>query len=828
MESTPINLSNAPVSAAEPPPASSSAGVSVVLFEDTGRHATVVRKLCQYFQSRGLPFELISVNATGPQLTPLSDCPQLQSTTGVDAAIRFSRFSKMLFVDNNFDFDAKQYELLAADSSLADFQAWSWRHSRPPRSRRLLVGLFVIISRLVLGVRKTRISPGMVLINKSALEKLNLAYVNHQSADAPGQLLALAKREGHAVQEHVCLEPQPNTIWTKSNTAEPNFPKSRSIKRSIFNHLFFWFNALAFPATTADTNTLGATSVSRTAVRSRQIFAAAALLFVAAFLMLFNADYPLFEPDETRNAQLALNIVESGNWMALTLNGEPYWDKPPMLAWLTAISYRTFGVNEFATRLPSIVASLSMLAMMLLIGRRLFGFRAAWLGAAATTLGWGMLFQIRYVTMDALLTCFTTISLLTLLYSVSSNGKLRRWGVVFSGMFAGLGVLTKGPICLVILGPPMLAWLLLHRFGSKKQTRKVLKRFLIAMSLVGVPWFAITIWRDPQFAQYFFWKHHVVRFSDAFNHREAFWFYVPVLFGFMFPASILIPQVIRFLCSSKPESRALRAPEHGVLAFAVIWTMGFFSLSDCKLPAYLLPAFPLMGLLIGVVLEQIFAGYEKANLQALHSGVTRTRNRLDRLPKRIAIGIAVLTLIVSCLVRFKFTEYQLPLLYGSAMTIMIVSFLVIAVRKATPHSTAWLATGGLCVLFVSTGINQLVPSISSQRSILASLANREQSSNFENEAGQPLVYFGRDAFATKLYLPGREVSYIREEALPAMNRFLTQNPNATIVATRENIQRIIESIDVELEFESLGPRHVFQSRAVASSVAERADAKKLR
>jgi 4-amino-4-deoxy-L-arabinose transferase-like glycosyltransferase len=786
-----------------------------VLFEDALHQADALRKICAWFDRQKVPFEIISINATGPQLTPLSDCPQLQAATGIDAAIRFSKYPSLLFVDSNYDFNSKQYELLVQDSGRVPFQSSSYRHCRPPRSRRIMVWLFLIILRLTLKVRKTRINPGMVLIEKSKLKELNLTHVDHQSPDSIGQILALAKRSQFPVNEHVCVEPQPDTQWTKANSSDPHFPKSRSLKRSIFRGIAFWFNALAFPAS-SDLVTKKSSRVHEAAYSTLSKFVASTLLLlIASFLLLSNSSYPLLEPDETRNAQLALNIIESGNWFSLSLNDQPYWDKPPLLAWLTAASYRMFGLSEFATRLPSAIASLAMMAVMLLLGRRLIGFRAAWLGVAATMLGWGFLFQCRYVTMDAILTCCVTIAFLCVLYGVGSNGKRRSWSVVLAGVMAGFGVLAKGPVCIVILAVPVLAWLLLHRFRTKKLTRRTLKRFCLPMILVSLPWFVVTAISTPAFLLHFFWKHHVVRFSEAFNHQEPFWYYLPVLWLFMFPASILIPRVIKFLASSKPEVRLTRTPEHGVLAISAGWIIVFFSLSDCKLPAYILPAFPMIGMLIGVVLDQMLVRRGHAN-GALHFSSVAVRNRIDRLPKRIAIGMAVLTLAVSGVVIFRYDDFQLPFLLGLFFAALVAGMLMIAVRRSTPRGVAWLATGLICVVFVSTGINQLVPSIATERSILSTLAAKGDDDNFRS---LPVVYFGRDSFAAKMYLPGREVVHVREENLPDMQKFLRQHPASAIVATSENVQRIVESGNVDVEIESIGTRHLFQSRPATSQIA---------
>ena len=90
----------------------------------------------------------------------------------------------------------------------------------------------------------------------------------------------------------------------------------------------------------------------------------------------------------------------------------------------------------------------------------------------------------------------------------------------------------------------------------------------------------------PEFIVHHLWKHHIVRFSDAFNHREPFWYYFIGIFLFMFPASYLIPSVTKFLTSRKPENRLLRTGEHGFLFLTAVWIICFFSISESKEPAH--------------------------------------------------------------------------------------------------------------------------------------------------------------------------------------------------------------------------------------------------
>ena len=647
----------------------------------------------------------------------------------------------------------------------------------------------------MLGVIKNRISPGMITFTKSQLTNIDLARLDHTEADAVTQLLSMAKSRGCKIEQHRCELRTEEVQWTKSNSADPHLPKSKSIKRSIKRSLRFWFSQLAFPARLPKTQHSA----------SSPIFAMVmvAILLMASIVLFTNNNYPLFEPDEARNAQLAINIVESGQWAQLTLFGEPYWDKPPLLAWMTAISYKCFGVSEWATRLPSIVTSLLLFAFMIVAGTKLLGLRVATMGTAALLLAWGFAFQTRYVTMDALLTFFTTSATLGIAVGVCNDGpkKFSRSWLIGSGIAIGLGVLAKGPVCFVLTAPPIVAWMFLNRKISKEAIRATIKFVSIPAVLISAPWFISTMVMNPEFAWHFFWKHHVVRFSEAFNHHEPIWYYLPILWLFMFPASILLPRVTYVMTSSKEKHRSLRTPIHALMLMSAFWIVGFFSMSQCKLPAYILPAFPMIALLTGVVFNSEF------------KKPTLTRSRFDRLPKRIAIGLSVLTTVAAVVSVYQFgnTEFSSLLMFLIAIVASVLILVRYPLKRSTSRRTSWLATSAIGMIFVFVGVNQLVPSMASDRSILRSLAQGS-----DNRETLPVIYFGRDSFASQLYLPNHNIIQIDEENLSELESFIIEHPQSTIVASDENIEKLQDSFGDAISISEGPGRHTFYASVTSS------------
>ena len=235
----------------------------------------------------------------------------------------------------------------------------------------------------------------------------------------------------------------------------------------------------------------------------KQLAVVSVLMLIAVFCLFHCLGFALFEPDEARNAQLALNVVESGQWLSLTLNQEPYWDKPPFQIWAIAASYQTFGVNQFSTRLPGAIAALLTVLMTVMLGKRLVGFRAAALGTFLLLITAGFLFTGRYVTMDAALTASTTATLL--LGFLAIRDRMSKPIAVAAGIACGIGVMTKGPVALVLCLPPLIAanWLLAKQPGRSK-TRNRWAWFIVPAFLVAAPWFIATSVVHPDFLSYFF------------------------------------------------------------------------------------------------------------------------------------------------------------------------------------------------------------------------------------------------------------------------------------------------------------------------------------
>jgi 4-amino-4-deoxy-L-arabinose transferase-like glycosyltransferase len=305
----------------------------------------------------------------------------------------------------------------------------------------------------------------------------------------------------------------------------------------------------------------------------------------------------LFEPDEGRYAEIPREMLIRGEWVVPYLQGEPYLDKPPLMYWLVMGSYRLLGVHDWSARLVPAVAAHLCILLTYLLGRRTLGERAGFWGALALSLAPGFITLGRVLILDGLLALWVTLSLFAAFEALRTDAVRGGWWIL-SAVACGFGVLTKGPIAIVLLVPPIAA----HRWLTGQTCRigwRAVVAFATIVIAITLPWYLAVCLRLPAFAVYFFWKHNIVRFVAPFDHQEPVWYYGPILLAGFLPASLLLISFLRFLLSGDAQVVKRRTPEMGFMLLAGGWCVLFFSLSGAKLPTYILPAFPFLALAVG-------------------------------------------------------------------------------------------------------------------------------------------------------------------------------------------------------------------------------------
>lgn len=315
-----------------------------------------------------------------------------------------------------------------------------------------------------------------------------------------------------------------------------------------------------------------------------------ALVIVLGFWVKLGS-VPLFDLDEGAFSEATVEMLDSGNYLTTTLNGEPRYDKPILIYWLQAAAVKTFGKTEFAFRLPS---ALCATLWLLVVYHYTFVFtrerRAALLAAAS--LGLGLMSSIigHAAIADALLNLWIALAMLDI-YRYGIDPSRRRLLCVY--LWMALGFLTKGPIAValpLVVSAIHYAWQ--RRLGL--WLRAVFHPLGWAVFIGVTAVWLLPLWQKDQgdFLRHFLFDHNLTRYGSTLQgHGGKPWYYFAVLPLIVAPFTALLPTVFRRAANADPLDRFL------LVWFAVVFV--FFSFSGTQLPHYLLygttPLFILIG-----------------------------------------------------------------------------------------------------------------------------------------------------------------------------------------------------------------------------------------
>jgi 4-amino-4-deoxy-L-arabinose transferase-like glycosyltransferase len=320
------------------------------------------------------------------------------------------------------------------------------------------------------------------------------------------------------------------------------------------------------------------------------------IAFLSLFPLLGSA--PLFDEDEGFYAEASREMLENGNYLTAHFNGIPQYDKPIFIYWFQTLSFMIFGLNEFAARLPSALATFLWMLAIFGFTRRHLGLECGYLSALFFISAVQITITGKAAIVDSALNLFMTQCLFHF-YDYTQNKKNRQ--LYTAAFYAGLAFLAKGPVAIVIpFGISLIYCLMQKEFRLWLRMVFNLPAILI-FALVALPWYVLEyLNQGPIFIHDFFLKHNLERYSRAFeDHSGSMFYYIPVIIiGTLPHCGLLLPLIRRAGSLWKQE----------VYRFCFIW-IGFvlilFSFGGTKLPHYILSAFPPLFILYGGVYERL-------------------------------------------------------------------------------------------------------------------------------------------------------------------------------------------------------------------------------
>ena len=447
-----------------------------------------------------------------------------------------------------------------------------------------------------------------------------------------------------------------------------------------------------------DDSTLPSQPISRRSVL--------ALVLLLALVWFANLEArKLIRPDEGRYAEVAREMVVTGDWVTPRQNGFKYFEKPVLQYWATAAAFDLFGVHHWTARLwPALTGFLGVL-LTALVGARFWGLRAGVMAGAVA--GSSLLYVlIAHVnTLDMGLAFFLCLGMFSLMLAQRervASSAARNW-MWLAWAALGLAVLTKGLIGAALPAASLILYTLWSRDWALWTRIRLWSGLLILMA-VAAPWFVIVCIRNPEFFQFFFIYEHFDRFlTKAHSRTGAPWYFVPILLAGMLPWTLLmLDACLRALPRETVRENGFQ-PKRFLLTW-IIFVMVFFSASSSKLPSYILPVFPALALLIGEYLARI-----RPRVLALH------------IVPALAVGIAGVvfapqaTRLADVEVPLALYEAYVPWLIAAALAALLCSAaaLALALKARALAAVMTLSFGALVSAQLAlTGHDSLSPAAS--------------------------------------------------------------------------------------------------------------------
>src|ERR1043165_319919 len=299
--------------------------------------------------------------------------------------------------------------------------------------------------------------------------------------------------------------------------------------------LAYWWTGIQFP---------GGRQIAEP---SKSVQAGLLFLLGAMAIALFagRLDHPLLEPEEARYAEIPRQMLQEGCWVTPVLHGEEYWQKPPLLYWLVMLCYKAFGAHDWSARLVPAISGLICILATTFWAWRTLGFWAGFLSGMVLTLSMRYLYLAGMLSMDGLL-CTCIIGGLAAGHLALTTENRRGLWLASSALACALGFLTKGPVAIALIVPPLIGVAMLDwrcRFLSR---RECLLYAGIVLAIAG-PWFIAMAIMAPQAAGSFFWLHNIQRYLTPLDHEKPMWFYAPSLALGMLPWTLLLIPMIPYL-----------------------------------------------------------------------------------------------------------------------------------------------------------------------------------------------------------------------------------------------------------------------------------------
>ncbi len=485
---------------------------------------------------------------------------------------------------------------------------------------------------------------------------------------------------------------------------------------------------------------------------------ASGILLALAVLLpaIFIWQNPLTERDEVTHVEVAREILTSGDWITLRFDGKPWYDKPPLVFWASAVSMRVFGCCEGGARLPVWLCYVALVALVWHLGREMFGPSAGLAAGAVAASAPMIVVTGQMVLLDIPLTLLFTVTLALFYKSTRADSTAQvAYLSIGAGAAMGLAVLTKGPVAIVLPGAIAALCMILSPSLRPRWTFALPTALIVAV-VIAIPWHILVYKANGQaFLDSYFEFHNIDRFLKSEHARgQGPLLYLGVLLvGFMPWTAAVIQSVISGFRKWTPEDKLL-----GVWICLVLL---FFGAASTRLAAYILPCFPPLA---------IWAGRYLA--------VEHVANKVDRILRVLNLVFLIILGAVLLTVSRKFSDVWVPAIVWAVTLITIGVLYCMGGLQKRITVTLFLA----CFLIAIQG-GIVLPAVARQMSMkkIVLTANRVPGELFiwdGNLPGSVLFYGGKRPkhIDSALNVPGGGLVLLHKSDVPRLGaaEFLEQ------------------------------------------------------
>ena len=525
-----------------------------------------------------------------------------------------------------------------------------------------------------------------------------------------------------------------------------------------------------------------------------EIFTVLALGLLCYFIFFFNiGNYALMDVDETRYVSMARDMFHSKDFLTLYLNGEYFFEKPPLYFWGECISFAIFGkVNEFTARFPVALYGTLCTFLLYFIGRKLISKNFGIISAIilATTLEFVML--AKFAILDIVVTTcigFSTMFGFMTQFAEEKNKKYFWW---LFYIFSALAVMAKGiPGFIVPFATMFFITIFNKTFKQNFKPQYIIPGFLLFL-LIVLPWhIAMLKIHDPLFFNEYIIKHHINRFfsSSEIHRQQPFYFYIlTILWGsipWIFSAiAVLIAKIKDFKSISFNNlTNRQKYLWFNVIAFLV--TLLFFSSSKTKLITYILPVYFFTSCIIGFIWDEYISSlkYKKAiNLSVYIFG-----------------GICTIAAIVACFMKFFLPEQ----LYSDICSVQCFCVLTIGLfgifsiwSAVKNNPKAVFASYALFMILISAFGTKMFYEIDYK-------FGQNDLMNYAKQAkdnGNKIAVLNQGRKYSVLYYYGDKVYYIStdDETELKDNETILKDKNTVTIVRNKQISNVKEKLNLEI------------------------------